>query len=242
MSHTIKPEIIFENDFFLVINKPSGLLSVPDRLGKEGSLKKILLDKYKNIFTVHRIDKGTSGIILFAKDEATHKELSVLFQERAIEKIYFGLVHGAITASKGIIDAPIAEHPAGNGKMIIHAKGKPSLTDYEVAERFRLFTWMQFNIHTGRTHQVRVHCQHIGHPIVCDELYGDGKPVLISSLKKNYKLAAKEDEEKPILSRLALHAYSLKLTFRNKEYFFEADIPKDLRALLQQLRKLNSLK
>lgn len=242
MDQTIKPDIIFENDYFIVINKPSGLLSVPDRMGKEISLKKLLLEKYPNIYTVHRIDKGTSGIILFAKDEATHKELSVLFQERAIEKIYFGLVHGAFTDNKGVIDASIAEHPAANGKMIIHAKGKPSLTEYEVEERFRLFTWLKFNIHTGRTHQIRLHCQHIGHSIVCDEFYGDAKPILISSLKKNYKLAVKEDEEKPILSRQALHAYSLQLTFRNKDYFFEADIPKDLRALLQQLRKLNAVR
>ena len=106
MNQTIKPDIIFENDYFIVINKPSGLLSVPDRLGKEISLKKLLLDKYPNIYTVHRIDKGTSGIILFAKDEATHKELSVLFQERAIEKIYFGLVHGAVTNNKGVVDRP----------------------------------------------------------------------------------------------------------------------------------------
>jgi 23S rRNA pseudouridine955/2504/2580 synthase/23S rRNA pseudouridine1911/1915/1917 synthase len=230
-------EIIFENDLFVVINKASGMLSVPDRKQSEPSLKDILLEKYGNIFTVHRLDRDTSGIIVFAKDEVTHKKLSMLFEEREVEKFYLGLVSGILLHKKGSIDAPIMQHPADNGTMVINQKGKPSLTDYEVLEEFKQFSWVQFQIHTGRTHQIRLHMKHIGHSIVCDELYGDGKPVFISAIKRNYKLSKKEEDEKPILARLALHSWKLKFELNEEKFEFEAELPKDLRALLQQLRK-----
>lgn len=234
----MKFDIVFENDLLVAINKPAGLLSIPDRKGKEISLKQMLLDKYGNIFTVHRLDKATSGVIVFAKEEATHASLSQLFENRETEKIYYGLTHGSISPTKGKIEEPIMQHSSGNGKMLIHAKGKSSITEYEVMENFKRFSWVKFKILTGRTHQIRVHAQFIGHSILCDELYGDGKPVFISSLKKKYNLSKNEQEEKPILSRLALHSTSLKFNLNNEEYFFEASLPKDLKALLQQLRKL----
>ena len=199
----LKDWIVFENDDFVVLNKPSGLLSIPDREGKEVSLKTLLQEKYGQIFTVHRLDKDTSGIIVFAKNEATHKHLSKQFEERQTEKIYVGLVIGSPANKKGSIDLSIAEHPAKKGLMIINRKGKEALTDYEVLEDFGIYSWMQFQIHTGRTHQIRVHMKDIGHPIVCDELYGDGKPVFISSLKNKFKLSKNELEERPILNRLA---------------------------------------
>jgi 23S rRNA pseudouridine1911/1915/1917 synthase len=232
-------DIIFENEQFIAINKPSGLLSIPDRIGEEISLKKILINKYGSIYTVHRLDKDTSGIIIFAKDEATHKQLSLLFEGREMEKYYLGMVYGAMVNVSGSIDAPIMEHPGKTSKMMTHAKGKPSLTDYEVLESFRLFSWLQFRIHTGRTHQIRVHMQHLGHPIVCDELYGDPKPLLLSSLKRNFKLSKNAEEERPMLQRLALHSSRLKFSLNGEEFELQAELPKDLRAVLQQLRKLN---
>lgn len=231
-------EILAENEFFIAVNKPSGLLSIPDRLGEEVSLKRILTEKYGSIYTVHRLDKDTSGVIIFAKTEVAHQQLSVLFEGREMEKYYLGLVHGQILNESGSIDAPIMEHPGKTTKMMTHAKGKPSLTDYEVLESFRSYSWVQFRIHTGRTHQIRVHMQHLGHPIVCDELYGDAKPVFLSSLKKNFKLSKAAEEERPILSRLALHSYRLKFSLNNEAFDLIAEPPKDLRATLQQLRKL----
>ena len=230
-------EIIFENDQFIAVNKPSGLLSIPDRMGQEISLKDILKEKYGNIYTVHRLDKDTSGIIVFAKDEETHKQLSQLFEGREMEKYYVGLVYGNMMTERGSIDAPIMEHPGKATKMMTHAKGKISLTDYEVLESFRLYSWVQFRIHTGRTHQIRVHMQHIGHSVVCDAIYGDPKPVLLSTVKRNFKLAKSAEEERPILARLALHSKSLKFTLNDEQFEMEALTPKDLRALLQQLRK-----
>jgi 23S rRNA pseudouridine955/2504/2580 synthase/23S rRNA pseudouridine1911/1915/1917 synthase len=231
--------IIEETNGWIALNKPSGLLSIPDREGKDISLKKLLIEKYGSIFTVHRLDMDTSGLILFAKTEEAHKHLSQQFEERQTEKIYQGMVLGSLANKKGTIDAPIAEHPVKKGLMTVYRKGKEAITDYEVLEDFKIFSWVQFQIHTGRTHQIRVHAKHIGHPIVCDELYGDGKPVLLSSLKHKFKLSKNELEERPILNRLALHALSLQFIDVNGETRkLEAPLPKDLKALLQQLRKL----
>jgi 23S rRNA pseudouridine1911/1915/1917 synthase len=229
---------IFENDDFIALNKPSGLLSIPDREGKEISLKVMLKEKYGEIFTVHRIDRDTSGLIIFAKNEAAHKHLSKQFEARQTTKIYTGLVIGSPATKKGSIDFPIAEHTAQNGTMIIHRRGKESLTDYEVLQDFGIYSYLQFQIHTGRTHQIRVHMKELGHPVVCDPIYGDGKPVLISALKKKYNLSKDELEERPILSRLALHAFQLSFTDMNgKIVEMEAPLHKDMRATLQQLEK-----
>src|SRR6185369_4940832 len=116
------PDIIFEDEFFVAIDKPPGLLSVPDREQKEVSLKDLLAKKYGRIFTVHRLDRNTSGLILYAKDEATHKYLSGVFEERKVEKIYLGLVNGVPPAPEGTIDAPMMEHPAKNGTMVTNRK------------------------------------------------------------------------------------------------------------------------
>ncbi len=233
-----KPELIFENADFVVLNKPAGVLSIPDREGKDPSLKSWLKEKYGNIFTVHRLDRGTSGLILFAKTESAHKHLSRAFEERSVEKIYTGIVQGSLAMQQGSVDAPLMEHPVKKGMMVVNKKGKASLTDYEVKEDLGLYSLVQFLIHTGRTHQIRVHMASLGHPIVCDELYGDARPVLISSFKKNFRLSRSQEEERPILGRLALHAQLLHFQDEQGAYHtFEAPMPKDMKAMLQQLRK-----
>lgn len=230
--------IIFENNDFVVVDKPAGLLSIPDREGDELSLKRLLKDRYGEIYTVHRLDKDTSGLIVFAKNEQTHKYLSQAFEERTVEKYYQGIVKGTLLEKEKKIDAPIAQNSVKKTQMIVHKRGKDSVTDYKVIEGFGRFTLAEFRIHTGRTHQIRVHMQYDGHPIVCDELYGDGEPVYLSSVKKNYNLSKNELEERPLLNRLALHAH--KLSFNDvsgRKFSFEAELPKDMRAVLQQLRK-----
>lgn len=230
-------EILFEDEDMIVINKPAGVLSIPDRFGKELSIKSLLQDKYGSIFTVHRLDQSTSGLIIFAKHAEAHKELSVLFEGRTIEKKYLGLVMGRPEAT-GTIEAAIMEHPIKKGQMYIHVKGKPALTTYEVVTYYKRYALVSFQIHTGRTHQIRVHAKQIGHPIVADEIYGDGEKLLLSSIKKkNFKLSKSEDEEKPLLARHALHAHTLKLVFKGKEFSFEAPLPKDLAATIKQLDK-----
>ena len=234
----LKDSIIVETENWVAINKPSGLLSIPDRLGKDISLKVLLKEKYGDIFTVHRIDRDTSGLIIFAKNETAHKYLSKQFEDRQTKKIYQGLVIGSPAAGSGSIEARIMEHPALNGTMIIHAKGKEALTDYEVLEDFGIFSFLQFRIHTGRTHQIRVHMKDLGYPIVCDPLYGDGKPLLLSAVKSKFKLSKNELEERPILGRLALHAFQLSFTDIDGNIVdLEAPLHKDMRATLQQLAK-----
>ena len=231
--------IVFENNDFIAINKSSGLLTIPDRSQSEKSLKEFLKEKYGDIFTVHRLDKDTSGLVLFAKNENTHKYLSKLFEDRKIEKYYVGIVLGSPANATGSIEAPIGENPAHKGLMNVHRNGKPSHTSYEVMEANKYFSMVSFQLHTGRTHQIRVHSKEIGHPLACDDLYGDGKPVLLSSIKKKFKLSKHDEVERPMISRLALHSYKLIFeTVDGNKMELIAELPKEFRALMMQLKKL----
>lgn len=230
--------IFFENEDLVACNKPSGLLSIPDREGKDPSLKLFLQEKYGKIFTVHRLDKDTSGLIIFAKNEEAHKFLSQQFEERKTEKYYLGIVNGSPQPTSGTVEARIAEHSVKAGLMVINRRGKDAITDYEVEEDFGIYALMRYRIYTGRTHQIRIHMKEIGHPLIADPLYGDGKPLLLSSIKSKFKLSKNEEEERPILNRLALHAFQLNIMLPNGEWLkLEAEMPKDMRASVQQLRK-----
>ncbi len=234
----MKLDILLDTDGFVAVNKPAGLLSIPDREQSAPSLKEMLLQRFGQIYTVHRLDRETSGVIVFAKTEEMHRWLSKQFENRNTQKIYDGLVMGHVYEPEGLIDQPIGEHTGKKGQMTITRLGKPAQTIYKTLQAFSKYSWMEFHILTGRTHQIRVHMKHFGHPIVCDPYYGDGQPVLVSSLKKNYKLAKNEWEEKPILARLALHARTLRFTdMQEKEVLVEAPLPKDLSATLSQLKK-----
>ena len=184
------------------------MLSIPDRAMSEPSLKDLLDAKYGKIFPVHRLDRDTSGIILFAKNADFHKYLSGLFEKHKVEKYYVGVVTGKPSADRGEIEAPIAEHPVKKGLMVVHRSGKASHTSYEVLRSHNAYSLISFQLHTGRTHQIRVHARHIGHPIACDPLYGSADPVLLSKYKKGFK-QSKFQDERPILDRLALHAHRL---------------------------------
>ena len=233
-----KYNIIAENEEWVAVNKPGGMLTIPDREQTEKSLKEFLTDRYGQIFTVHRLDKDTSGLVLFAKTEEAHKFLCRLFEERRVEKYYLGIVLGEPTEKEGMIDAPIAEHGTVKGLMTVHRNGKASQTGYEVLDGNKHYSLVSFRLHTGRTHQIRVHAKNIGHPLACDPLYGDGKPVLLSAVKKNFKLGRHDETERPMISRLALHSYRLDFTDMHGNVInLQADAPKEFRALMQQLKK-----
>jgi 23S rRNA pseudouridine1911/1915/1917 synthase len=233
-------ETLYEDDDLIIVNKPAGLLVVPDRFDAQlSSLNKLMELKIgQKIWVVHRLDRDTSGVICFAKNEQAHRYLSILFQERDVNKFYAGLVIGNVVPDQGRIEGYITEHPAGNGRMMVAKKGKLAVTDYKVAEQWPLYALMQFQIHTGRTHQIRVHMRSIGHPLVCDEVYGDGKPFMLSAIKRKYRMSEKDEVEKPLLNRMALHAY--RLEFQKEDGTLieaEAPLPRDMAACVKQLNK-----
>ena len=236
----MKIETIYEDDDLIIVNKPAGLLVIPDRFDQNlASLNKILEDKLKQrIWVVHRLDRDTSGAICFAKNEEAHKYLSSLFMERDVDKYYVGLLNGRMLNENGRIETPIVPHPTIKGKMTTAKKGKPSITEYEVLKQWPLYSLVRFKILTGRTHQIRVHAKSIGHSIVSDELYGDGKPFMLSEIKRKYRISGNQEEERPLLSRLALH--SQKLIFKKADgtqIEAEAPLPKDIAACEKQLDK-----
>jgi 23S rRNA pseudouridine955/2504/2580 synthase/23S rRNA pseudouridine1911/1915/1917 synthase len=233
-------DILYEDDDLLIANKPAGLLVIPDRFNSAlPSLNKMLEHKQgRQIWVVHRLDRDTSGAICFAKTEQSHKYLSKLFMERDVAKYYMGLVNGRVIPEEGKIEKAIVEHPHVKGKMVVAKRGKASITDYKVVEQWPLYSLVEFRIHTGRTHQIRVHMQSIGHPIVCDELYGDGKPFFLSAIKRKYKLSDNEETERPLLHRLALHSWRLEFKKEDgTEIKAEAALPKDMAACVKQLNK-----
>src|SRR5664279_2958001 len=140
MVHVKEVSIVFENEDFVAVNKAAGTLTIPDRHDEtQLSLYQILLQQYGKIFIVHRLDRETSGLVLFAKTEVSHKYLSQLFEQRNIEKIYLVITCGSFHTKKGSFNEAIAEHPLRKGVMIVSKKGKPSLTDYEVMEDYGIY-------------------------------------------------------------------------------------------------------
>lgn len=235
-----KPELIYQDADILVVNKPPNLLAIPDRYSPElPSLLDYLRTKFGEVFKVHRLDRPTSGIMIFARNEAAHRQLSLQFETRKVVKIYLALVEGILHPEEGSIDKPIAPHPTVAEKMIVHPKGKPSLTTYKTVEHFKNFTLVEAQLHTGRTHQIRVHFESIGFPMAVDEIYGRRKEIYFTDIKKNRVHLAKFEEPRPLMSRTSLHA--LRLTFehpvKEQPLTFEAPLPKDFRALLYQLRQ-----
>ena len=233
-------EIIFEDDSIVVINKLAGILSIPDRFRLElANLKTELLMTRTEIIPVHRLDKYTSGVILFAKNAETHRLLNKQFQERKVEKKYWALTQGIPTPATGTINKSIAADKSRSGKMKISRQGKQAISHYKVLRQFGDIALVEVAIDTGRTHQIRVHMKSIGHPLLVDKDYGEQEGWYLSTLKKKKFRKGKEAEEKPLLGRLSLHAKTLSITHPQTKgsMTFEADLPKDLRATLKQLEK-----
>lgn len=235
-------QFIMEDEDYVFVNKSAGMLTLPDRFDPAiPNLYHILKNHYGDIFVVHRIDKQTSGVIAFAKNADAHKELNRQFESHQIQKKYMVLVQGVLKDAEGIINLPIGENSGKAGTMRIDlTHGKDSITQYRVIEKFLNNTLVEAEPRSGRTHQIRVHFNAIGHPLAIDELYGNTAGIMLSAIKKNYKIKPGESE-KPLISRLTLHAKSLRFTHyrRHETVTVEAPPPKDFEATIKQLRKSN---
>lgn len=237
------PEIIWEDEDFIALNKPAGVLTIPDRFNAQiPCLLTWLQSRYTHIFPVHRLDRYTSGVVLFAKNEEAHRTMSALFQEREIQKKYLAIAEGRFPVTEGLIDQPLAESTTTRGKMLVHKRGKESKTHYTVIRQFQRFALVSLDLLTGRMHQIRVHLQCIGHPLAVDALYGSRDHLLVSDLKGKKFHLGKFTEEKPLLQRQPLHAESLHFIhpITGQAINITAPMPKDMKAVLNQLEKWDS--
>jgi RluA family pseudouridine synthase len=223
----------------VVVNKPSGLLAIPDRYDESlPSVKSLVRERFGHAYTVHRLDRDTSGVMIMALTPEAHKALSMQFEGHAVTKTYLAVVSGVVDRDEIAIDIPIAADTRRKGLMKPSAKGKEAHTILRVLERFRLATLVECDLITGRQHQIRVHCSAIGHPLLVDPDYGRTEAFLLSTIKRRYNLA-KGKEERPIIDRLTLHARRIGFTHpaTGEHLTVEAEPPKDFQATLQVLRK-----
>lgn len=239
-----KLDVIFEDEYIIVINKEAGMLSIPDRYSTDlPNLQSLIQKELSGIYTVHRIDKNTSGAVIFCKSEESHLAFSKLWEEKEITKKYLAISEGNVSFQEKLINQPIREHGTKKGQYTVGKGGRPSQTKIRIIEKFKTYSVVEANLLTGRTHQIRVHLKHIGLPIIADDTYGSSDQFFLSSIKKRKFNLKKYEEEQPIMRRQALHAHSLHFIhpFTSKEKTIEAPLPKDMRATLNQLRKWNRL-
>lgn len=222
-----KIKIIEDNNDYLVINKPAGLLTHPDNIHNEVTLLDWAIKKYPESKIVHRLDRDVSGLLIIAKNKKTYEYFKKIFQERKINKIYHAIVHGEIKPDQGIIDRPITRSKKTGcmvAKSTIDLKAKPSITEFEVLKRFKNYTFLKINLRTGRTHQIRVHLSSIGHSIIGDILY---KTKNIKSQNETY------------IKRLFLVATELNFEDPDKKtQKFEIKIPREFASFLKNLQPL----
>ena len=232
-------KIIFEDDDIIIIDKPAKLLTIPDRYDSNiENLFSSLKENREGLLINHRLDKDTSGLILFSKNEETHKKMSDIFESRQIEKIYMAILNYTPDLKSGKIDMPISSSNSAKKEVEIDEAGKPAVSYFEVLESFKRHSLVKVKIETGRMHQIRVHMKSIYCPIICDDLYGDGKPFMLSDIKVKYKKNRNEDE-RPLINRVALHSHSLSFKHpnTNKKIHVESELPKDMKAAINQLRR-----
>jgi 23S rRNA pseudouridine1911/1915/1917 synthase len=230
-------EILFEDKDLLVVNKAPGIVVHPAAGHEEHTLVNALLHHCAGQLSgiggvarpgiVHRLDKDTSGCLVVAKNDATHIALADDFAERRVDKVYEALVCGQLARASGEIRAAIARHPTHRKRMAVtDESGRDAWTSYRVLERFKAATWVEAVLHTGRTHQIRVHFHHLGTPLVGDEMYGNRQNL---RLKELARYAA---------PRQMLHARKLSFVHpgTGRRVVFEAPLPEDFRAALAALR------
>jgi len=236
-------EIVHEDDDLVVVNKPAGMVVHPAAGSPSGTLANALAFHFRELSAsagpvrpgiIHRLDKGTSGLLVVAKTEVAHENLSDQFRAREIFKSYVALVHGQMERKRGQVEQPIARDPRNRIRMAVVAGGRPALSLYVVREAFQRFSRLDVELKTGRTHQIRVHLASIRHPVVGDTVYGGGRDNTVPNPQVRAAIAR--------LHRQFLHAHEL--GFRHprtqQELRFTAPLPSELTEVLELIRTQQS--
>ena len=234
-------DVVFEDEDIIVVNKPTGMVVHPAAGNESGTLVNALLHHCAGSLSgiggvvrpgiVHRIDKDTSGLLVAAKNDAAHNSLAEQLKTHEVGRVYYALVIGNLREDKGTVNAPIGRHPRDRKKMAVLSAGegtaRDAVTHYEVLERFRGYCLVRCVLETGRTHQIRVHMAHLGHPLVGDVTYGGGKTKF-------------EAANKCLISGQCLHAKELKLTHprTGERMHFSCPLPPEMETLIEKMRKL----
>jgi 23S rRNA pseudouridine1911/1915/1917 synthase len=246
-------EVLYQDDYLAVVNKPADMVVHPAKGHWSGTLVNALRHHFPRLSgingdyragIVHRLDRDTSGAILIAKEEQTHRDLSLLFERRKVFKEYLALTQGVLDRDSDYVEGRIARHPDDRVKMVVtdeddNEDAKDAVSYYEVIERFRGYTFCRVQPRTGRTHQIRVHLASVGCPVLADKVYGGRDRLLLSDLAGD--LAGAPDEV--LLSRQALHAGRLRFRHprRGNTLEVEAPLPPEFRRTLEALRKYRPL-
>jgi 23S rRNA pseudouridine1911/1915/1917 synthase len=225
--------VLYEDADLVVLDKPAGLTVHPGAGRPTGTLAHHLLDRYPEIAgvggegrpgIVHRLDQGTSGVLAVARTPAAYARLSRAFASREVRKLYLGIAYGAPSPPAGTIEAPIGRHPQRRREMAVASRGRPAVTHYRTAAAAAGISLLEMDLATGRTHQIRVHLKHLGHPLVGDPVYGEAR---WKGLPRPAQAALRD------FPRPALHAW--RISFRHpatgEPLSFEAPVPEDLRSL-----------
>ena len=232
-------DVVYEDNELIVVNKPAGIVVHPAAGVMSGTLANALAFHFQQLSTsggvvrpgiVHRLDKGTSGLMVVAKTESAHEDLADQFRDREIFKSYVALVHGHVEKRTGQIDQPIARDRGNRTRMAVVRGGRPSISIYRVRKRFERFTLLNVELKTGRTHQIRVHLSWLKHPVVGDDAYGSGRDKTIPDHQLRLSIAN--------LGRQFLHAEQL--GFRHpqtkEELRFTAPLPAELQTVLNEIK------
>ncbi len=247
-AHTFTPEdipvdVVYEDNDLIVVNKPAGMVVHPAAGISHGTLANALAFHFEQLSAagggsrpgiVHRLDKGTSGLLVVAKTEIAHEHLANQFRDREVFKSYIALVHGQVEHRKGEIDQPIARDPRNRVRMAVVRGGRPARSVYRVRESFDRFTALEVELKTGRTHQIRVHLAWLKNPVVGDEVYGGGRD----------KTIADPEIRRPVskLNRQFLHSAELgfKHPTTGAKVLFKAELPAELQSVLDLIRNKRS--
>lgn len=233
--------VIYSDDDFVVLNKRSGILIAADRYNPDAPRLDVMAEQeFGKLYAVHRIDKDTSGIIIYARNLEAQKAISMQFEQRKVQKTYHALVYGHPLWEELHVDLGLEPDGDARHRTVVNKKfGKPSVTDFHLIGICGPYSWIEAKPKTGRTHQIRVHLAANNLSIVCDPLYsGNQKPIRLSEVKRKWN--GDEDSERPLLSRLGLHAYKIQFEHpsTHEQVTFTAPYSRDMEAVRKQFDKI----